>query len=186
MRCFIAISLPEEVRRRLEQIQRELKKFNADITWTRPEGIHLTLKFLGEVESNTLPQVKSVVEQAALVEKKFRITTDKAGVFPHPHRPRVLWIGIKEGVEPSGRIASFLEEKLEPLGYPREERAFNPHLTLGRVRSSKNIEPLMEYFFHQLNVEPMIIPAEALSLYQSVLTPSGAEYQVLHRCPLLP
>ncbi len=185
MRCFIAITLPEDIHNRLSQIQKELKLFKGDINWTRPEGIHLTLKFLGEVDEKIFPTVKDVMEQACLTEKKFKLTTGNPGVFPNPRRPRVLWVGLKEGVETAGRLAKFLEEKLAPLGYPPEDREFNPHLTLGRVRSPQNLEPLMDYFIQKIKIDSMVIPAEYLTLYQSVLKPSGAEYQVVHKSPLL-
>ncbi len=139
MRCFIAISLLDFIQKKLGEIQSSLKKYNADIGWTRPEGIHLTLKFLGEISEDKIAPLKTIMEQVSFIQKPFEIEIGGTGIFPDARRPRVFWVGITQGVEQVTELATQLNTQISELGFPKEERKFNPHLTLGRVRSPKNL-----------------------------------------------
>ena len=184
MRCFIAISLPEEIRRQLGEIQSKLKKFNADIGWTRPEGIHLTLKFLGEIGEEKIESIKSALQKITSQHKPFEIEIGGTGVFPDTRRPRVLWVGMTKGLEETTSLAEQVESKMEELGFPKEERKFNPHLTLGRVKSPKNISQFTDTFLNTMKPNLGKIHVDHISLYQSVLKPTGAEYSVLFQSSL--
>src|SRR6266404_654137 len=139
MRAFVAIDLPEGIRAALGQKQAELRASLAhevparpsrdpDIRWTRPEGIHLTLKFLGEVQDAAVKQVTEVLSSFGPLAP-FTVELKGFGFFPGPSRPRVLWAGVKAPPD-LARLAGRIEEKMEKLGYAREHREFNPHLTL--------------------------------------------------------
>lgn len=150
LRSFIAIHCPAEVKEALVQAQKELKQVLEgrpqgssggrggkgavlDVGWTRPEGIHLTLKFLGEVEESEVPRLAEVLRLAASPVASFPVTVEGVGVFPGLHAPRVLWVGIRSEASLS-ELQRRIEQGLEGLGFGHESRPFRPHLTLGRFR----------------------------------------------------
>ena len=179
MRCFIAISLPDSIHNKLSEIQTRLKKYNADIGWTRPEGIHLTLKFLGEISEDKIPPLKVIMEQVSANQTPFELEIGSTGMFPDARRPRVFWVGISQGIEQITKLANQLDTQISELGFPKEERKFNPHLTLGRVRSPKNLPAVTNYFLEETHLRLGKITVEHISLYQSILKSSGAEYIAL-------
>jgi 2'-5' RNA ligase len=186
MRTFIAIALSPEIRRGLAGIQSELKRSDADVKWVEPENIHLTLKFLGEVTKEFLPKVKEVLAGVASRFKPFEISIAGIGAFPKLDYPRVVWVGIEKGKAQTKAIAEKLDEELEKLGFAREEHEFSAHLTIGRVRSSKNKERLKQlitdYGLRITDYEQI----ETVTLFQSTLTPNGPIYTSLCEAKLLP
>ncbi|MEE9614273.1 MAG: RNA 2',3'-cyclic phosphodiesterase [Thermodesulfobacteriota bacterium] len=145
MRTFVAIELPADIKKALKTLQEELqsagRKSDA-VSWGKPGNIHLTLKFLGEVESSGIEEIGSVLEEAGKGAKPFTLTLGGAGgaggvgAFPSLKNPRVIWVGIGE-CEELRRLRENIEEGLERIGFEKEGRPFHPHLTLGRVRKGK-------------------------------------------------
>lgn len=177
----MAIDLPDEVRDRLGDIIARLSRRIAPgtVRWVRPDGIHLTLKFLGEVSTGSLSQVRDVLARASDAHAPFEARVGGLGCFPNPRRPRVIWVGVEE---PSGRLASLqqaLEAQFERLGYRREGRPFSPHLTLGRVREGAGADAV-QAVGASVGLEPVpdlgTIPVRAICLFRSDLRPSGAVY----------
>src|SRR5689334_4831235 len=138
MRTFIAIELPEQIKTELAKLQNELRRAQADVSWTKPENIHLTLRFLGEIQERQLEALKRVCAESAAEFAPFRLALKEAGVFPNFRQPRVLWAGLAGELEAAARLQRHLEEGVVSLGFAPGDKPFKPHLTVGRVKSGKN------------------------------------------------
>lgn len=183
VRSFIALELAPEIQKQLGQIQDELKKSGADVKWVNPEGVHLTLKFLGNVSPELLEEIKKLIDQLAKNHKSFELKIGQLGAFPKIEYPRVIWVGMEQGESQAVELAQDLEERLIQLGFLREKRAFKGHLTLGRVRSARNRDQL-KGLLQSLASPRTTMQAETLILFKSTLTPKGAIYQALHEAKL--
>ncbi len=180
MRLFVAINLAYDVRQSVWRIGSELRDCGYPIKWVRPESVHLTLKFLGEVPEGGVEQVRASIRTAAAGESPFELLLSGLGAFPNPRRPRVVWIGCHSG--PSvARIQQKLESELEHAGFPREQRSFHPHITLGRVRRDARPASLsgLADQLGRLNFEASSV-VESVDLMRSELSRSGAHYTRLH------
>ncbi|MFH1045635.1 MAG: RNA 2',3'-cyclic phosphodiesterase [Candidatus Omnitrophota bacterium] len=182
-RSFIALEISNPIQKELARLQQELQTANADIKWVKPTRIHLTLKFLGDVSPQLLTEVKTVISGLGLETPAFEIGIERLGAFPTSEHPRVIWVGIGQGKECSQRLAKNLEEKLQQLGFIPEKKPFQPHLTLGRVRSNHNRAQCTE-LLRNLSVAPIAMRADKLVLFKSTLTPDGAIYEPLHEVKL--
>ncbi len=178
MRCFIAINLPESVKEILTGLQQELGQCGADIRWVRPENIHLTLKFLGDVNDQVVGDIVKILELAGKEHSAFDFDIFGTGVFPNMKSPRVLWVGLKTE-ECFESLHKMIEKGVASLGFKAEKRRFFPHLTLGRFRSSRGKSSLIEKIrlfeknrFGSFNIE-------SVCLMQSILKPAGAEYTIM-------
>ena len=189
VRTFIAIELPGEILRLMSQAQAQLKSGGppGSVRWVHVEGIHLTLKFLGPVPTSQIDAITSAMAAAARSVPSFTLTISSAGCFPNAKRPRVIWIGIHE---PTGRLINLqraVESAILPLGYPSEERGFQPHLTLGRVArdaTPNDIKRLGELVTAAgIGTLGQVGVAE-ITLIKSDLKPTGAEYTTLQRIRL--
>jgi len=181
MRCFIAVSLPDNIHQELSQIQSQLKEIGADVKWVEPGNIHLTLKFLGEVEQTKIKIISQQLTELIGKFSAFEIVLGKLGAFPTLLNPRVIWIGISKNEDKINNIQKEVEEILQPLGFEKEARSFHSHLTLGRVRSKKNIQK----FTGKLESFPLPqfkpVKIDKIILFQSILKPGGAEYTVIDK-----
>lgn len=196
MRTFIAIELSDEIRSSLAQIQSHLKYSGADVKWVEKDNIHLTLKFLGEIDEKKLAQVKKILDEIGKSIKPFEITIKDIGAFPKIDYPRVIWVGLDKGAIESKILAERIDEELSKIGFTKETRPFAAHLTVGRVRSSKNKEALKEKIENSLlPTPPGLLLANAgagnsqlissIALFQSTLTPKGSIYTKLHEANLI-
>lgn len=188
-RLFLAISLPAQVKERLAEVQRELARSGADVRWVRPEGIHLTLKFLGEVPPEKIEAIVAACEKAVkeAAPGALRLGVRGLGTFPPNRAPRVVWAGLTGDLTALARLKRALEEALVSLGFEREDRPFVPHLTLGRVKSARRREALLKEiarFREEEFFSPESIEVCTLTLYQSTLHPEGAIYTALRKIPL--
>lgn len=184
IRTFIAVELDEELRTNLRRLQERLRGQVApqSVRWVRPEGVHLTLKFLGDTPLSRLDEIRAAVARAATEVGPFTFTVGGLGCFPNTRRPRVVWVGLQE---PSGKLARLrdaVEAHVAPLGFPTEARKFSPHLTLGRVqrRASKSeiVEIGQVVAASELGTLDEMAVA-VLSYIKSDLRPSGAVYTTL-------
>jgi RNA 2',3'-cyclic 3'-phosphodiesterase len=179
IRAFIAIDLPEELRQILAGLAATLQtRLPADsVRWVRPEAIHLTLKFLGDVARELIDDIDRVMQGCASTVEPFDFDVVGLDAFPNPHRPRIVWVGVSD---PGGALTSLaqgLDRELASLGIPREGRAFRPHLTLGRVRSGGRSIPDLNAVLQLFDVGHLgKVEATAVSLIQSELRPEGASY----------
>lgn len=178
LRTFIAVNLPDEVRDRIGEFQKILQENRGPVKWVRPEGVHITLKFLGNVEVPRISEISQVLEIILRKYAPFSITVGGVGCFPHPNRPNVLWIGIHEGKEVLINMAKEIDGALDRLGFPKETRPFSPHVTIGRVGKGGKAQPVVERMF-QKGFAPHSFSVQCVDLMKSQLTPQGAMYSCL-------
>ena len=184
LRIFIAIPLPERLLTRLSDVQYRLqgKVSHRSVRWVKPEGVHLTLKFLGDTPRDEISTIEEALTVVARNAPSFTLTAEGLGCFPSPGRPRVLWVGV---TEPTGRLKVLyqaIEEAMTALGYKPERHGFTPHLTLGRVRrgaSREDMRLIGEAVTGTRVGELTTFEADRFELIRSELKPSGAEYATL-------
>jgi RNA 2',3'-cyclic 3'-phosphodiesterase len=184
MRAFIAIEIPEEIKRGISAIQEQLRKSGADAAWTRPEGVHLTLKFLGEVSEAAVPDIEAALAAAVRGAGRCRLEVSGAGAFPNGGKPRVLWIGVRGDIERLAALHASVEGALVKLGFGPEERAFSPHLTLARIKYLRPGFSWQRALDGIRDVNLGGIEAAAISLMKSELRRDGAVYTELARVEL--
>jgi len=183
IRAFIAVDIPPLVRERIRSFQLPLRAIPADIKWVRPENMHVTLKFLGDIAAGRVPEILHAIQDIAVSRRPFRVSLCGTGAFPDGSRPRVLWIGIENGHAALSRLAESIEQKFAILGFEREKRAFSAHLTLGRVRSREGFTEVIAAMERRVfQTDPYRI--EDVVLYGSELKPSGPVYTELGRVQL--
>lgn len=180
VRTFICLEVPESIKERIAQLQQALKEHNAKISWVKPSSIHLSLKFLGDVEASRIPAVCSAVERAAHLVEQFEIEVGGAGCFPSAKSPRVFWIGLTAVPDQLARLHALIEKELSREEFPREPRKFSPHLTIGRVRSPQNAGlvagELMATGFSTASFQ-----VTEVIVMRSDLNPSGSIYSPLYK-----
>jgi len=184
LRTFIAIELDGGLKDSVRRLQDQLRERMApgSVRWVRPEGIHLTLKFLGDTPLEEVDPVKAAVARAAAEVGPFVITVGGLGCFPNSRRPRVVWVGLEELTGTLVRLRDAVEAHVAPLGFPTEKRRFSPHLTLGRVqrRASKSeVREIGEVVASSALGTIGEMPAVSVCYIKSDLKPSGAVYTTL-------
>ena len=176
MRLFIAVEISEEIKAELVKIVDKLKEAKAEVKWVRPEGMHLTLKFLGEVGEERKEIVGNILEKVSIA-RPFTVTFQGLGVFPNLNNPRVVWVGIEKGREELKKINGELEKLLAEAGFPKEEREYESHLTLGRVKSGYNKAALAKKLSAEGPLTLAPLKVEKIILMESILKREGAEYR---------
>jgi 2'-5' RNA ligase len=185
MRTFIAIEIPEEMKRAIAEVQAQLKVSGADANWTRPEGIHLTLKFLGEVPEENVSEITAALVSAAEGRGRFHLQAAGTGVFPNEKAPRVVWIGISGELDKLMGLQISVEEQMVRLGFQQEDRRFKPHLTLGRIKHLPSYGSWMHALKGVRDIELPGFDATAISLMKSELGQTGAVYTEIGRAELM-
>ncbi|MSQ33258.1 MAG: RNA 2',3'-cyclic phosphodiesterase [Dehalococcoidia bacterium] len=186
IRSFVAIELPTEVRHTLADIQARLRVASGGIRWVAPEGVHLTLKFLGSVPASTVGHVGAALAAALESASPIPLVLGGLGAFPHWRAPRVIWTGLAGDLAALAALQSQVEEALAPLGFRPEPRPYSPHLTLGRVKNGvrpENLRPLAQAA-QGLAAASTPFRASRVTLFQSTLTPAGAVYAALAQVEL--
>jgi 2'-5' RNA ligase len=183
IRSFICIVLPEELKAKIAELQSGLKREPVSVSWTKPENVHLTLKFLGDVEETRLEQVKEAISQTAQAHARFELIAHSCGVFPNEKNPRVLWVGLKDESGVLSPLVAEIEERLSRIGFAKEDRPFRVHLTIGRVRSRGNAQELARKLIAS-DFPAHRFPVERIVLMRSDLKPTGAVYTPLHSAEL--
>ncbi|MBA7627247.1 RNA 2',3'-cyclic phosphodiesterase [subsurface metagenome] len=180
IRSFIAIELPDELKSELVQLEARLKSGGQfRVKWVDPNGIHLTLKFLGDIAADRVEEIVGAMEEAARGISTFQLKVKGLGVFPNPKRAQVAWVGLSGEVDKLAQLQKSVESKLVPLGFAPESRRFTPHLTLARLRNQ--VSPDERQRFGQLITGTAFeadcaIEVAAISLIRSQLTREGAIY----------
>ncbi len=182
MRVFIAIDIGEDVRATLAALQKDLSGKvdirKGDVKWVEPDNIHLTLKFLGEIEDKQVPEVCEISKQVAAAHKNFTLDIESVGSFGG-RSAKVVWVGARKGTDELLALQKDLDDQLEQAGYPKEDREFSAHLTLCRVRDPKAGIKLAEATKAYGDYRVGSISADSLCVYQSQLTPQGPIYTLL-------
>lgn len=183
IRSFIALELSSEIYKNLGQLIANLKKgvqfTSARPSWVNPESIHLTLKFLGNIEEAMIDPIAEVMTKAANETHPFTIRIRDLGVFPNPRQPRVLWCGMTKGEDQTISIQTKIDRGLATLGFEKETRPFHPHLTLARIKSLKGVSQLMDIVKTHQNSQVGECRIDRVILFKSELHPSGAVYTKL-------
>jgi RNA 2',3'-cyclic 3'-phosphodiesterase len=190
LRTFIAIELDETLRIAIARVQGKFKRLAppGSVKWVAPEGIHLTLKFLGDTPASRLDEIEAALRVACAGSAPFEFSVEGRGCFPNTRRPRVVWVAVREKGQALARLQAAIERQVAPLGWPTEERGFSPHLTLGRV--ARGASPAAEAAVGQV-VEQSVIEqigaqrVTAVNLIESELRPTGAVYRTLISVPLV-
>ena len=178
IRGFIGVQIAPEVRARISAAIDQLAPGISGIRWVPEDNFHFTLKFLGAIEESQLESISKALAEAARPFRRFTISAKRLGVFPNFKRARVLWVGLEGDELPT--LATSVETVLEPIGFPRENRIFRPHLTVGRWRHPNGShQELGDKLKRWNNVEFGESVIDELILFQSVLKPSGAVYRPL-------
>jgi 2'-5' RNA ligase len=183
MRLFVALDIPDAVRSALRQLMTRLKPGCSGARWVRPEGLHITLKFLDETDEAKFDSIKSAlssVRSSGPIELNFR----GIGFFPNEFHPRVIWCGVKASSGLS-QLAADLDRALQPLGFSAESRAFTPHLTLARFDSHKGLDTLVRATNNLKSYDFGSARQSEFYLYRSFLKPGGAEYTRLATFPFV-
>lgn len=188
LRTFIAIELDEALRIGLRQVQDKLKRqiSPGSVKWVSPEGIHLTLKFLGDTPAGRLPEIEAALEAACAGFAPFEFSVEGRGCFPDFRRPRVIWVAVRDRRQAFARLQAAIERDIAPLGWLTEARGFSPHLTLGRIaRGAERGAPAVGRAVENSVIEQIGQQAvSAVNLIRSDLRPGGAVYTRLFSVPL--
>jgi len=176
IRTFIAIKLPDHVIRRLSEIQQDLKKHGLRIKWSRPENIHLTLKFLGDIYPDDVGPVCRVVDASVKGFTSISLCAVGVGFFPGIRRPRILWTGISGQTDLLEKLHKAIDSGLSFLGFAKDGRRFTGHLTLGRFKGRPDSEPLIDIMKTYADTVSDEFSVDAVSVYKSDLKPSGPIY----------
>lgn len=183
MRAFIAIDLEPSIKESLLDLIRSLERTKAEVRWVRREGLHLTIKFLGEIGSGEASKVKDVLGSVAARHRRFRLAVEGTGTFPNGRAPRVFWVGVR----PEPELVSLhegIEAELENVGFPREARSFHPHLTLGRAKGRAFIQEAIAELERHSGSGFGEMEVVKVTFFESLLGPGGARYRTMSEHPL--
>ncbi len=185
LRAFIAVPIPDAVALFMMQIQARLQLPGMNIRWVAAKNIHLTLKFLGDIDPSRVPAVTAQMDAAAGVTAAFSLKVKGVGGFPDLRHARVLWVGLAGDLDRLKAVQAAIESGLESVGFTRQSRDFGAHLTIGRIRRridaqliGKSVEPLKA-------VASNFFRVDRLMLFKSILKPDGPEYTLLHTSHLV-
>ncbi|MCX7965023.1 MAG: RNA 2',3'-cyclic phosphodiesterase [Syntrophorhabdaceae bacterium] len=179
MRAFIAFELPSDIKSYLSTIINTMSSKIRDVKWVSTDGLHITMKFLGEIEEAKIDIIKNSLTHLENRYAPFKLILSEIDAFPNKKRPRVIVVNLKNGVDIVRNIFQDIENNLENIGFEKETRSFKPHITLGRMRTSM---PILEKMIPILEEKTFIV--EGLTLFKSTLTNKGAIYDPLWKIKL--
>jgi 2'-5' RNA ligase len=166
----------------LAGLEEQLKKTKADVKWVSPENLHLTLKFLGDIDEEQFKKISELLDDVANNHSSYTAKIGSIGAFPKLSLLKVVWVGITMGDEETKKIFKELKERIEKLGIPKDDRAFSSHITLGRTRSPNNRKDLakeIRKISEDFKLDNAEFQVAKLTLFQSTLSPTGPTYEVL-------
>ncbi len=180
IRTFIAIEIPEGVRQKIAELQAELRSLGGRVSWVKTENIHLTLKFLGDTDASMINDIASQLQRSVAAMAPFEVTVNGVGTFPNVKRPRVIWVGASS--KPADQLkllAARIDAETSRFGFQKEDRPFSGHLTLGRVKDPRGIEPILDRLRAHENFYADGFIAKEFVIMKSELHPAGSIYTVL-------
>jgi len=178
VRLFIAIEIPQEIREEIAWVIAQLRRTGADVRWEETSKLHITLKFLGNVEEQRLARIAGALEEIARSRVPFDVQYAGIGRFPPKGDPRVVWIGVRDSASALQLLARATEESMVALGFEHEDRPFHPHVTIGRVKGPSQMRSLLRTM-ESLTFESQPTRVTHIALVKSELKPSGSVYTVL-------
>ena len=185
IRTFIAVLISPELKSRIGAIQQSFKGLPCDVKWVAEENFHITLKFLGNVGEDRMDALCAAAQEAAKAgPSRFEMAFAEIGAFPNNRRPQVIWVGARKGEEEMAELARRLDDALAPLGFEREKKRFNAHVTIGRARSPRGLESLAEALQRAEAGDLSSETIESIAVMKSDLRPSGPIYSVVREIKL--
>ena len=184
IRTFIALELPPALISLLHKVQQDLKRMNIRARWVRPENIHLTLKFLGDINPGDVDKIDAAMAAAAIEFAPVTLTVRGIGVFPGIKRPRVIWVGLGGDIRSLLALQSRLEQELAEVEFPQDKRSFKAHLTLGRIKQSAGPAVIRQVITEHATLSSDDFTCNQVLLFKSDLKPSGAVYSILKQTNL--
>lgn len=185
IRTFVAVLIAQELKAKIASVQEQLKKLAPDVKWVKPELLHVTLKFLGNVSEDALEQVFAAVDEAAAGHGPFDLSFAGVGAFPNPRKARVVWVGIDQGKDDIKALVETVDKKLAELGYPKEERAFKAHVTIGRVKDNGKVSEAFVRGIEDIDAGDLGSQrVEAITVMQSDLQREGPVYSPMSESKL--
>lgn len=182
VRTFIAVEINDSVRRAAAGMVERLREESANASWVAPHNMHLTVKFLGDVTAERIPQICQAVTEAVAGVAPFDLRFRGVGAFPNASRPRTVWLGTEAGQEELASLVDRVEKALKKLGFPREGRAFRGHLTLGRIRKpTPALAALTAMLNEHADFEAGVTSIDGVVVFSSQLSPAGSIYEALAR-----
>ena len=185
IRCFIAIEIPERIQNQLARIQGTLRNQIQKASWVKPSNVHLTLKFLGDVDPDNLESIAEAIERVAIRHRSFSLRVGGLGTFPNFARPRVIWAGVKTGGERVSALAQDINVALSYCGFAPDTKKFNAHLTIARVKGRIDLRPYANQYRQYDRIDGAEMSVNTISLIQSQLQPTGAIYSTLQSYSLV-
>lgn len=180
IRAFLAVEIPSNVKNGIRGIQEQLAPRIQDIRWTKPESIHLTLKFFGNISESDIPCISRVVERKTAVTAPVALNANSIGAFPGLSRPRVLWVGLEGETDRLCKLHEVIDSDLQQCGFQKDVRIFNPHLTLGRAKAQRGIYAgIREIMAEKERYNAGQFEVRGLTLFRSDLKPDGPLYTKL-------
>ena len=185
IRAFLAIEPPEDILQAMSRLQEKLKReISGRISWTKPQGQHLTLKFFGDITAEDIKNICAAVENRIVSGSSLNLKIEKMGVFPDARRPQVLWCGVTGDVEKLSVLQKQLDSDFVSIGFPKEDRPFRAHLTLGRIKESRGLSGISEALTKHNAFAAGEFGCKELILFQSRLLQQGSVYTKLAEFPL--
>jgi len=186
VRLFWAVNLPAEIKTRLALLQSLLRGVPAHVKWVEQQNLHLTVKFMGDVNRGKINNIVQAVELAVADSIPISLELGGTGFFPNSRQPRVIWVGVRGAVDEFRRLHQMVEKSLVELGFPLESKVFSPHLTVGRVRSPKGVGDLVKKLETAAQESACFgrVDVTTIDLMESELTRKGPVYSVVAGVPL--
>ncbi len=184
IRSFIAIELPDPIVSAIHKVQKGIKSHGLKLRWVKPENIHLTLKFLGDIHTEDVDGIGEAITSAVGDSPSLSLCGKGVGVFPNLRRPKVMWVGIGGETRNLVTLQKTIDENLENRGFPKEKRAFKGHLTIGRTKGHLNYDRLVAAMREYLEYKTEPFTAREIILFKSDLKTGGAVYTKLVTIPL--
>jgi len=172
MRTFIAVEIPENQKKIIWDFIGEERKTNLPVKWVAFENLHITLKFLGEIDEKELTQILPTLSSISAKTKSFTLQLENFGCFPGLRNPRILWIGVSQGGSELISLAEDLESNFVEYGFKKEDKKFHPHLTIGRIKTFCKVDDIIN---KTIKTDPFII--NEFILFKSTLLSSGPVYE---------
>ncbi len=184
MRLFIAIETPPEIRKLIVRLIAPLRTLNVPVRWEQDEKLHVTLKFIGDKPETEVPGIIASLEATASdTPAPFFVRYTSPGMFPDRRRPKVIWIGMDDPDGMMKKLSELVNRALEPFGIEREQRAFHPHVTVGRIKGKRFPARLLDEL-EKLTLHTDQVPVSEFVLMKSELKPDGSVYTILGRFPM--
>ncbi len=184
MRIFIAIDIDDSIKNRISNLIVDQARSWKGVRWVREDGIHITLKFLGEADEEKVKQVALALEKVSSLYRPMNINISSLGCFPNKQKPRVIWLGAREETGDLKRLVNDVEKKMEDLGFKKEARDFKAHVTLGRVKSHRDAGKGILFKKEHETLSFGSFHADHIVLMKSTLLPDGARYEKIGKFPL--